>query len=256
MDEGFPEATSAVIVYGPDGKMYSDPLTARRAGVTNYTMEPPAGVPVTPISPRDSSVPFNPSSEEQRKYFNQFADAFSAYQAPNLAARAPAFTGYGYEAPTTNMVMAPQQMPQLMLDPNAIYDPTVGAALQIMNRPMMIGQMPSLMGDGTDYQRQYSLLRDIAPVKSQQYQRMADPVSLMDSISNGGGGDGNYEFSYNQFPLGSDAPESLSYENQNRDLVEAGWDPMGYNENAPSLSGFEWSPGDPTVYSQDTGYDI
>jgi hypothetical protein len=132
--------------------------------------------------------------EEQRKYFNQFANAYNEYQAPNLAARAPEFMGYGYEAPTTNMVMAPQQMPRIQIDPNAIYDPTVGAAMQIMNRPMMIGQTPNMMGAGTDYQRQYSLLRDIAPVRSQQYQRIPDPTppqGLIDIIGGGnGGGDG------------------------------------------------------------------
>lgn len=32
---------ASVIVYGPDGKMYSSPKQARAAGVTNYTMTPP-----------------------------------------------------------------------------------------------------------------------------------------------------------------------------------------------------------------------
>lgn len=193
MDEGFPEATSAVIVYGPDGKMYSDPLTARRAGVTNYTMQPPAGVPITPISPRDSSVPFNPLSEEQRLNFNQFADAFSAYQAPNLAARAPEFTGYGYEAPTTNMVMAPNQMPRMAMNPEAINDPSVAAALQILNQPMMIGQMPNMMGSGTNYQEQYGLLPSIAATPMQRAMPQITPnAGLMQYMAGGGNGGGDY----------------------------------------------------------------
>ena len=42
------ETFPAVSVYGPDGKMYSSPQQAIDAGVTNYTMTPPA--PTTPKS--------------------------------------------------------------------------------------------------------------------------------------------------------------------------------------------------------------
>jgi hypothetical protein len=132
--------------------------------------------------------------EDQRLNFNSFVDAYDAYQNPNLAPVAPAFAGYGYQAPQLNMVQAPSQMPQMMLDPNAIYDPTVGAAMQILNRPMMMAQAPDLLGAGTDYQTQFGLLPNIAPSKLQQYQRIAappPPPSLMQSV--GGGDYGNYD---------------------------------------------------------------
>ena len=43
-----PTSTPAVIVFGPDGTMYSSPAAARAAGVTNYTMRPPGALPFTP----------------------------------------------------------------------------------------------------------------------------------------------------------------------------------------------------------------
>jgi hypothetical protein len=128
--------------------------------------------------------------EDQRLNFNSFVDAYDAYQNPNLAAVAPAFTGYGYQAPTMDMMLAPQQMPQMMLDPSAIYDPTVGAAMQILNQPMMIRQAPGLLGAGTDYQNQFGLLQNIAPTKLQQYQRIAPPPPPPPPPSSGGGGGG------------------------------------------------------------------
>ena len=189
--------------------------------------------------------------EDERMNFNSFVDAYNAYQNPNLAAVAPAFAGYNYQAPQLNMVQAPNQLPPMSINPDAIYDPTVGAAMQILNRPMMMAQTPNLLGSGTEYQQQFGLLPDIAPVRMQQYQRMADPtpVGLMDYMG-GGGGDAHGGYGY------YDPLDALSYENQQRDLIEAGWDPMGYDDSLPSLSGFEYSPGDATVYSQDTGYDI
>jgi hypothetical protein len=42
-DTGFGDATMQVIVYGPDGTAYPNPLAALRAGVTNYTTTPPPG---------------------------------------------------------------------------------------------------------------------------------------------------------------------------------------------------------------------
>lgn len=128
--------------------------------------------------------------EEQRLNFNSFVDAYNAYQNPNLAAAAPAFAGYGYEAPQLNMVQAPNQFPQMSINPDAIYDPSVAAAMQILNQPMMMAQTPGLLGAGTDYQTAYSLLKEIAPTKLQQYQKIAPPPpppSLMRSV--GGGGD-------------------------------------------------------------------
>lgn len=128
--------------------------------------------------------------EDQRLNFNSFVDAYNAYQNPNLAPVAPAFGGYGYQAPTMDMMLAPQQMPQMMLDPTAIYDPTVGAAMQVLNNPMMIRQMPGLLGDGTDYQRQFGLLQDIAPTRMQQYERIAAPPPPPPMYSGGGGSGG------------------------------------------------------------------
>ena len=131
--------------------------------------------------------------DDERMNFNSFVDAYNAYQNPNLAPVAPAFTGYGYQAPQLNMVQAPNQLPPMSINPDAIYDPTVGAAMQILNRPMMMAQTPNLLGSGTEYQQQFGLLPDIAPVRMQQYQRMADPtpVGLMDYMGGGGGG-GDY----------------------------------------------------------------
>lgn len=135
--------------------------------------------------------------EENRLNFNSFVDAYNAYQNPNLAAVAPAFTGYGYQAPQLNMVQAPNQLPQMSINPDAIYDPTVGAAMQILSRPMMMAQTPGLLGAGTDYQTQFGLLGDIAPTKMQQYQKIAPPTpprGLMEYVGGGGGG-GDYNYS-------------------------------------------------------------
>jgi hypothetical protein len=134
--------------------------------------------------------------EENRMNFNSFVDAYNAYQNPDLAAAAPAFGGYGYQAPQLNMVQAPNQLPQMSINPDAIYDPTVGAAMQILNRPMMMAQTPGLLGAGTDYQTQFGLLPNIASQRTQNYQRMADPtpVGLMDYVAGGGGDNyGNYD---------------------------------------------------------------
>jgi hypothetical protein len=44
-------AYPAVVVYGPDGKMYSSPQVAIEAGVTNYTMTPPENTAKAPVDP-------------------------------------------------------------------------------------------------------------------------------------------------------------------------------------------------------------
>ena len=139
--------------------------------------------------------------EDERMNFNSFVDAYNAYQNPNLAPVAPAFTGYGYQAPQLNMVQAPNQLPPMSINPDAIYDPTVGAAMQILNRPMMMAQTPGLLGSGTEYQQQFGLLPDIAPVRMQQYQRMADPTpaGLMDSLFSTGG-----DYNYSRSNLAAD----------------------------------------------------
>jgi len=55
-DDGGMEA--AVVVYGPDGKMYNNPRQAREAGVTNYTTQRPKTPAVTP-----SPAAVNPPTE-------------------------------------------------------------------------------------------------------------------------------------------------------------------------------------------------
>jgi hypothetical protein len=172
--------------------------------------------------------------EDQRLNFNSFVDAYDAYQNPNLAAAAPAFAGYGYQAPQLNMVQAPQQMPQMGMNPNAIYDPSVAAAMQILNNPMMIAQAPDLLGAGTDYQNQYSLLRDIAPTKLQQYERIAapqPPQGLMDYV---GGGDGTSSGNY-----GNNEPSNLAADNFGSSM------PPGYftGYDVTWNSGGDWTNG-------------
>jgi hypothetical protein len=85
------------------------------------------------------------------------------YTPPNLAAQAPAFQGYGYNAPMMQMAPAASQLPQMSVDPNAIMDPSVLAALEILNRPMMVAQTPQMLGSGTQYQEAFGLLPDMAP---------------------------------------------------------------------------------------------
>lgn len=139
--------------------------------------------------------------EDQRNQFGGFlggllgnsASPMTQYQMPDLAARAPEFGGYGYQAPSMAMVQAPNQMPRMSIDPNAIYDPSVEAAMQILNRPMMVGQMPNMMGAGTEYQQQFGLLPNIAAT---QMPRPAAPRTpsqgLMDMMGMVAGGDSYY----------------------------------------------------------------
>ena len=44
------DVSASVIVYGPDGKMYPNPAAAMAAGVTNYTMTPPATTGAAPAA--------------------------------------------------------------------------------------------------------------------------------------------------------------------------------------------------------------
>jgi hypothetical protein len=102
------------------------------------------------------------------------------YNAPNMAAQAPVFQGYGYEAPMMQMVPAASQLPQMSVDPNAIMDPSVLAALEILNRPMMVAQMPQMLGSGTQYQEAYGLLPDVVrPEKEQKPKQMDQGEMLM-----------------------------------------------------------------------------
>ena len=88
------------------------------------------------------------------------------YTPPNLAAQAPAFQGYGYEAPMMQMAPAASQLPQMSVDPNAIMDPTVLAALEILNRQMMVAQTPQMLGSGTEYQEMYG--QGLLPMMNQR----------------------------------------------------------------------------------------
>jgi len=102
------------------------------------------------------------------------------YNAPNMAAQAPVFQGYGYSAPTMQMAPAASQLPQMSVDPNAIIDPSVLAALEILNRPMMMAQMPQMLGSGTQYQESFGLLPDvIRPIKESKPKEMNRGEMLM-----------------------------------------------------------------------------
>jgi hypothetical protein len=202
--------------------------------------------------------------EEQRLNFNSFVDAYNAYQNPNLAAKAPAFAGYGYEAPQLNMVQAPNQFPQMSINPDAIYDPTVAAAMQILNRPMMMAQTPEMLGAGTDYQTAYSLLKEIAPTKLQQYQKIAPPPpprNLMDYVGGGGGGDSNYNESNPDFArinldgsydyTGVNAPFGPGH----RDYGDFNYDSFP-SERGPAADTYEDRGGGYFDYGAETGYDF
>jgi len=202
--------------------------------------------------------------EENRLNFNSFVDAYNAYENPNLAAAAPAFTGYGYEAPQLNMVQAPNQMPQMSINPDAIYDPTVAAAMQILNQPLMIAQMPGMLGAGTDYQTAYSLLKDIAPTKMQQYQKIAPPPpppsGLMQYVGggSGGGGNGDYNSDFSRINLdgsydytGVNAPFGPGH----RDYGDFNYDSFP-SERGPDRSTYTDAGGGYFDYGAETGYDF
>lgn len=86
------------------------------------------------------------------------------YTPPNLSTQVPAFSGYGYDAPMMQMAPAASQLPQMGLDPNVIADPTLMAALEILNRQQMVAQMPQMLGAGTQYQDMArGLMKDVVP---------------------------------------------------------------------------------------------
>ena len=59
------EAGTQVVVYGPDGTSYGNSMIAERAGVTNYTMTPPAQPTVQPpTSPTPSTGNENMAEED------------------------------------------------------------------------------------------------------------------------------------------------------------------------------------------------
>jgi len=55
----FGNTSLAVVVYGPDGKAYGSPAAARAAGVTNYTMSPPAAARPAAPAYKQQYIPGN-----------------------------------------------------------------------------------------------------------------------------------------------------------------------------------------------------
>jgi hypothetical protein len=62
--DGTGEVDLQVVVYGPDGQMYSSPGAARRAGVYNYTMQPPS------TNTGDTSNPNTPATGKGKYEFD------------------------------------------------------------------------------------------------------------------------------------------------------------------------------------------
>jgi len=93
MSLGGEESSTAVIVYGPDGKAYGSPAQAKAAGVSNPTMSPPAGVPISyPGRQPYTSAPMpyipTPSSGGRNRYaeiMSQFGQSqpFSFFGMPS-----------------------------------------------------------------------------------------------------------------------------------------------------------------------------
>jgi len=55
----FGDASLGVVVYGPDGKAYGSPAAAKAAGVTNYTMSPPAAARPAAPAYKQQYIPGN-----------------------------------------------------------------------------------------------------------------------------------------------------------------------------------------------------
>ena len=110
-----------VIVYGPDGTSYSNPAAARAAGVTNYTMQPPAraATTTTGMSIADAYqrvLGRAPSASEVTYWQSQFGSdvdptelsTFSVAAQPERAA-----------APTTNSAIRQMYLSVLGREPDA-----------------------------------------------------------------------------------------------------------------------------------------
>jgi len=69
---GRDEPSLGVLVYGPDGTAYGSPAAARAAGVSNPTMSPPAGVPIS----YPGRQPYTPASGGR----NRYAEIMANYQ--------------------------------------------------------------------------------------------------------------------------------------------------------------------------------
>lgn len=110
MSLGGQEDSAAVIVYGPDGKAYGSPAQARAAGVSNPTMSPPAGIPISypgrqPYTP--APLPGIPTQSSGGR--NRYAEIMAQYQ----QAQPFSFTGYpssytgGYDVSQPQAYAAP-----------------------------------------------------------------------------------------------------------------------------------------------------
>ena len=164
---GIGEPSAQVLVYGPDGTMYPNPAAARAAGVTNYTMQPPApggGMPVQPMQPPAQQMPM-PMQALQMP---------SSMQMPSMNLQAPEF---------------------------GIVDPTYMAQLEIlnqggMNQPMgmPMGQPMGLLGSGLGPQERgpvapFLTIPNYRPM-AQSFRREAAAAGGGMSGGGGGGGDG------------------------------------------------------------------
>jgi hypothetical protein len=164
---GIGEPSAQVLVYGPDGTMYPNPAAARAAGVTNYTMQPPApggGMPAQPILPPQQQMPM-PMQPLQMP---------SSMQMPSMNLQAPEF---------------------------GIVDPTYMAQLEIlnqggMNQPMgmPMGQPMGLLGSGLGPQERgpvtpFLTIPNYRPM-AQSFRREAAAAGGGMSGGGGGGGDG------------------------------------------------------------------
>ena len=82
------QVDTAVVVYGPDGTVYSSPAAARAAGVTNVTMTPPntttggttttpapAPAPVDVLRASFDQTVFSKTPQEKAAYYNSLLDA-------------------------------------------------------------------------------------------------------------------------------------------------------------------------------------
>jgi len=78
---GRDEVSPAVIVYGPDGTAYGSPAQARAAGVSNPTMSPPAGVPISYPGRQpymSAPMPYIPTPSSGGR--NRYAEIMANYQ--------------------------------------------------------------------------------------------------------------------------------------------------------------------------------
>jgi len=85
------EASAAVITYGPDGRAYGSPAEARNAGVSNPTMSPPAGVPISyPVRQPYTPAPLPSIPTQLSGGRNRYAEIMAQY------AQSQPFSFFGY----------------------------------------------------------------------------------------------------------------------------------------------------------------